>query len=96
MAVKKKSAKKPARARRPATRRPARRATRSAPRAKAAKAPSRAKGGLDELSETVEIMLPELASRLAALEHLLVERKLCAREDLRRALAFVDMRRSLT
>jgi hypothetical protein len=38
-------------------------------------------------------MIPEVAARVAALEHLLVEHKMCRHDDLRRARAFVDLRR---
>lgn len=48
---------------------------------------------LDELAETLNIMLPELAARLAALEHLLVEKGLCGRDELASARSFVDPRR---
>jgi hypothetical protein len=44
---------------------------------------------LGELTERVDIVLPEAIARIAALEHLLVELKLCTDEDLRRARQFV-------
>ena len=47
---------------------------------------------LGELAEAVNIMIPELSARVAALEHLLVEKQLCRRADLMRARQFVDMR----
>jgi len=40
-------------------------------------------------------MLPELAARLAALEHLLVEKGICRREELLESRAFVDVRRDV-
>jgi len=46
---------------------------------------------LGELSEAVNIMIPELSARVAALEHLLVEKRVCRRVDLVRARQFVDM-----
>jgi hypothetical protein len=46
---------------------------------------------LDELTERMDIVLPEVTARVAALEHLLLELKLCARDDLRRAREFVRM-----
>ncbi len=48
---------------------------------------------LESLGEEVHIMLPELAARLAAVEHLLVEKQLCSHEDLVRSREFVDIRR---
>jgi len=47
---------------------------------------------LAELAEAVNIMIPELSARVAALEHVLVEKQLCRRADLMRARQFVDMR----
>ena len=35
-------------------------------------------------------MVPELTARIAALEHLLMEKGLCTRDDLIRARRFVD------
>jgi hypothetical protein len=42
-----------------------------------------------ELIERIDIVLPEVTARVAALEHLLLELKLCTREDLRLAREFV-------
>ncbi|MGH7205889.1 MAG: hypothetical protein ACREI2_06735 [Nitrospiraceae bacterium] len=39
-------------------------------------------------------MLPELTARIAALEHLLIEKQVCSRDDLIRSREFVDIRRS--
>jgi Holliday junction resolvasome RuvABC endonuclease subunit len=44
---------------------------------------------LDELTERIDIVLPEMTARVAALEHLLLELNLCTRNDLRRAREFV-------
>ncbi len=44
---------------------------------------------LQELVERIDIVLPEVAGRVAALEHLLLELKLCTQEDLRSAREFV-------
>lgn len=44
---------------------------------------------LDELAERIDIVLPEVTARVAALEHLLLELKLCRYDDLRRARQFV-------
>lgn len=49
---------------------------------------------LADLAEAQEILLPELAARLAALEHLLIERGLCTRDELKQARVFIDTRRS--
>jgi hypothetical protein len=45
---------------------------------------------LHELTERIDIVLPEVTARVAALEHLLLELKLCSRDDLRRARRFVQ------
>lgn len=42
-----------------------------------------------DLREQVDIVLPEVTARVAALEHLLLELTLCTRDDLRRAREFV-------
>jgi hypothetical protein len=42
-----------------------------------------------ELTERLDIVLPEMTARVAALEHLLLELKLCTDGDLRRARTFV-------
>ena len=47
---------------------------------------------LAEISETLDIMLPELTARIAAVEHLLVEKEICDREELIEAREFVDER----
>ena len=46
---------------------------------------------LEDLREQVDIVLPEMAARIAALEHLLREKQLCTRQDLISARAFVRM-----
>ncbi|HSB44827.1 MAG TPA: hypothetical protein VLD60_07440 [Nitrospira sp.] len=55
----------------------------------------RADAGLNrrfvELREQIDLVLPEMTARVAALEHLLLELKLCTRDDLRRAREFVRM-----
>jgi hypothetical protein len=45
---------------------------------------------IEELTERIDIVLPEMIARMAALEHLLVELKLCTDDDLRRAREFVQ------
>jgi hypothetical protein len=44
---------------------------------------------LEELIERIDVVLPEVTARVAALEHLLLELQLCTRDDLRRAREFV-------
>ena len=46
---------------------------------------------LQDLREQVDIVLPEMTARIAALEHLLLEKHLCARKDLIDARQFVRM-----
>jgi hypothetical protein len=68
---------------------------RNPPRGRATKAAAKntTKSGLslrlDELTERIDIVLPEVTARVAALEHLLLELKLCTHDDLRRARQFV-------
>jgi len=44
---------------------------------------------LQDLIERIDVVLPEVTARVAALEHLLLELNLCTRDDLRRAREFV-------
>jgi hypothetical protein len=44
---------------------------------------------LQELIERIDMVLPEVAARVAALEHLLLELKICTQGDLRSAREFV-------
>jgi hypothetical protein len=44
---------------------------------------------LEDLVERIDVVLPEVAARVAALEHLLLELKLCTQDDLRSAREFV-------
>ena len=46
---------------------------------------------LDDLCEQFELVLPEVAGRVAALEHLLREKQLVTRQDLVSARAFVRL-----
>lgn len=46
---------------------------------------------LQDLREQVDIVLPEVTARIAALEHLLREKQLCTRKDLIAARQFVRM-----
>ena len=68
---------------------------RAVDRAKKGSAAKREDSGLSrrlqDLREQVDIVLPEMTARVAALEHLLLEKQLCARKDLIDARAFVRM-----
>ena len=46
---------------------------------------------LEDLREQVDIVLPEMTARIAALEHLLLGKELCSRKDLIDARQFVRM-----
>lgn len=46
---------------------------------------------MQDLREQVDIVLPEMTARIAALEHLLLEKQLCTRKDLIDACQFVRM-----
>ena len=46
---------------------------------------------LQDLREQVDIVLPEMTARIAALEHLLLEKHFCTRKDLVDARQFVRM-----
>ena len=46
---------------------------------------------LQDLREQIDIVLPEVTARIAALEHMLREKQLCTRQDLIAARAFVRM-----
>lgn len=46
---------------------------------------------LQDLREQIDIVLPEVTARVAALEHLLLKQQLCTRDDLRAAREFVRM-----
>ena len=49
---------------------------------------------LQDLREQVDMVLPEMTARIAALEHLLREKQLCTRYDLIAARQFVRMQES--
>jgi Holliday junction resolvasome RuvABC endonuclease subunit len=44
---------------------------------------------LNDLAEQIDIMVPEVTARIAALEHLLLKKQLCTRTDLVLAREFV-------
>ncbi len=46
---------------------------------------------LDDLREQIDLVLPEVTARLAAIEHLLREKQLVSRADLVSARAFVRL-----
>jgi hypothetical protein len=60
-------------------------------RSRAAKPPL-SSSRLADLAEVQEILLPELAARIAAIEHLLIEKGLCSYDDLKQARVFIDTR----
>ncbi len=49
---------------------------------------------LDALGERLDMMLPEVMARIAAVEHVLIEKKVCSLEDLLRARQFIDEQES--
>lgn len=82
-----------------ARKRPGRQASRGTQRRSARSSPAipidrRLYDLLSDLPESMDIMLPELTARIAALEHLLIEKQVCSRDDLIRSREFVDIRRS--
>ncbi len=84
-----------ARKKRP-SRKPGARAQRPGRRSRTA-ATSRSRGikpDMDALSERLDMMLPELIARVAAVEHLLVEKGICSHEDLLRSRRFIDEQES--
>jgi hypothetical protein len=44
---------------------------------------------VNDLIEQIDIRVPEMTARIAALEHLLLEKRLCTRDDLVSAREFV-------
>jgi Holliday junction resolvasome RuvABC endonuclease subunit len=46
---------------------------------------------LQDLHEQIDLVLPEVTARVAALEHLLLEKQLCTRADLIDARTFVRL-----
>ena len=49
---------------------------------------------LDAMGERLDMMLPEVMARIAAVEHVLIEKKVCLHEDLLRARQFIDEQES--
>ncbi len=64
-------------------------------RTKKGAATTRADSGLSrrlqDLREQIDIVLPEVMARVAALEHFLLEKQLCTKADLRHAREFVRL-----
>ncbi len=52
---------------------------------------SRLSRRVEDLREQVDVVLPEMTARIAALEHLMLEKQLCTRKDLVDARQFVRM-----
>ena len=49
---------------------------------------------LDAMNERLDMMLPEVMARIAAVEHVLIEKLVCSHEDLLRARQFIDEQES--
>ena len=49
---------------------------------------------IDALIERLDMMLPEVMARIAAVEHVLIEKKVCSHEDLLSARQFIDEQES--
>lgn len=49
---------------------------------------------LDAMSERLDMLLPEVMARIAAVEHVLIEKKVCLHEDLLKARQFIDEQES--
>jgi hypothetical protein len=48
----------------------------------------------DAMSERLDMMLPEVMARIAAVEHVLLEKKVCSHDDLLRAREFIEEQES--
>lgn len=72
-----------------------RRSQRKTPRRKASPhTPKLDKESVETITERLDMMLPEVMSRIAAVEHLLVEKNICSPNDLRRSRQFIDKQES--
>lgn len=49
---------------------------------------------MDAVSERLDMMLPEVMARIAAVEHVLIEKRICSHEDLVEARKFIDEQES--
>ena len=90
MAMKKKPVRKKATLKKPV--RPVRVKTR--PASPSRKRPARpsvvSKTAFDAMNERLDIMLPEVIFRIAALEHVLVEKGFCSHDDLKHARQYIQ------
>jgi hypothetical protein len=95
-AIKKPASQKPASSTRSQARsKPQARTKAKAPiRSKARKTPARStaatKQAIEAMNERLDIMLPEVMFRIAALEHMLVEKGFCSHDQLNRARQFIQ------
>jgi len=67
---------------------------RSKQRPEARRSESEVRRRLDDLCEQIDLVLPEVTARIAALEHLLREKQLVSRADLISARSFVRLQES--
>jgi hypothetical protein len=49
---------------------------------------------LDAIGERLDMMLPEVMARIAAVEHMLIVKKVCSHEDLLKARRFINEQES--
>ena len=99
MAIKKKSARQGSRKRIPSTPKKRTSSTQKVTRTRAKKKPQRTHTArnpkitaktLDALNERLDMMLPEVMFRIAAIEHLLVKNQLCLYDELINARQFIQ------
>lgn len=78
------------------SRKPSGRAQRPGRRSRTASASRtrKIKPDVDAISERLDMMLPELIARVAAVEHLLVEKGICSHENLLSSRRFIDEQES--
>jgi hypothetical protein len=95
-AIKKPASRKPARLTRsqsrtkPPARTKAKAPIRSQTRKKPARSAAATKQAIEAMNERLDIMLPEVMFRIAALEHMLVEKGFCSHDQLNRARQFIQ------
>jgi hypothetical protein len=58
------------------------------------RAPAGSHSDLEAMAERLDVMLPELIARVAAVEHLLVQKGLCTHEELINSRKFIDEQES--
>ena len=66
------------------------RQTKKPQRIRASRVPKMAEKALDALNERLDMLLPEVMFRIAAIEHLLVKNQLCLYEELVNARQFIQ------